>query len=90
MTERFGLHDRYSATGTPRPDPKTVCLGPCEGMGCVPVTLKRRKRAGDRWYDKLVEAYHQSLEDGKEPDEVGYIFVTCPACNGSRLREKKK
>src|SRR5260221_6210432 len=28
--------DRYSATGTPYPDPETMCEGPCEGMGCVP------------------------------------------------------
>ncbi len=28
--------DRYSATGTPYPDPETMCEGPCEGMGCYP------------------------------------------------------
>ncbi len=28
--------DRYSATGTPRPNPRTVCKGRCEGMGCYP------------------------------------------------------
>lgn len=28
--------DRYSATGRARPDPETVCLGHCEGMGFFP------------------------------------------------------
>jgi hypothetical protein len=28
--------DRYSATGTPYPDPETMCQGQCEGMGCYP------------------------------------------------------
>lgn len=30
------IHDRYSAVGKPRPDPHTVCKGPCEGMGFYP------------------------------------------------------
>ena len=33
----FQFSDRYSATGTPYPDPETVCRGQCEGMGVVPV-----------------------------------------------------
>lgn len=28
--------DRYEATGTPYPDPDTMCQGQCEGMGCYP------------------------------------------------------
>lgn len=35
------FHDRYSATGRPRPDPKTVCRGRCEGMGCFPSNKKK-------------------------------------------------
>lgn len=35
--------DRYSATGTPRPDPKTVCKGKCEGMGFYPDMTRARK-----------------------------------------------
>lgn len=38
---QFVFADRYSATGRERPNPDTVCLGKCEGMGCYPV-LKRR------------------------------------------------
>lgn len=42
MTKKnvFIVHDRYSATGTPRPDPATVCLGHCEGMGFYPTDRK--------------------------------------------------
>lgn len=32
--------DRYSAMGIPRPDPETVCQGPCEGTGYVPVCMR--------------------------------------------------
>lgn len=60
--------DRYSATGTPRPDPTTVCLGPCEGMGYFP------SNDPAEWPADAV------------PDEIGYVFVTCPDCKGSRLR----
>ena len=28
--------DRYKAAGLAYPDPKTVCKGPCEGMGIYP------------------------------------------------------
>lgn len=36
------IHDRYSATGRPRPDPKTVCKGHCEGMGFYPDMQKAK------------------------------------------------
>jgi hypothetical protein len=36
------VHDRYSATGRPRPDPRTVCKGRCEGMGFYPDMVKAR------------------------------------------------
>ncbi len=36
------IHDRYTATGRPRPDPKTVCKGRCEGMGFYPDMQKAR------------------------------------------------
>ena len=35
-TVKLVFVDRYSATGKPYPDPKTVCKGKCEGMGCYP------------------------------------------------------
>ena len=37
MNEPIEIVDRYSATGTPYPDPDTMCIGQCEGMGAVPV-----------------------------------------------------
>lgn len=37
----FVFHDRYSATGRSRPNPATVCKGPCEGMGIFPVPSQR-------------------------------------------------
>lgn len=43
MASEFVFVDRYSATGTPYPEPDTVCLGQCEGMGCVPIADPERK-----------------------------------------------
>jgi hypothetical protein len=63
------VHDRYSATGTPRPDPKTMCQR-CEGMGCYP-TKDRSK-----W------------PPGAKPDEIGYVFVVCEECEGTRLNAR--
>jgi len=62
------FHDRYSATGKPRPNHKTVCLGRCEGMGCFPSNKK------------------EDWPPGAVPDEIGYVFVKCTACNGTGLR----
>lgn len=41
MENTYEFVDRYSATGRPYPNPETVCLGYCEGMGCVPVNKPR-------------------------------------------------
>ena len=75
---RIIVSDRYSALGIPRPDPKTMCLGPCEGTGFVPVHADET--------DPQLRAAWQVLED-KEHDPEGWHFVTCPICKGSRLRK---
>lgn len=33
--------DRYQALGIPYPDPKTMCKGPCEGVGVYPEPRQR-------------------------------------------------
>lgn len=40
----FVFVDRYSAVGIPRPDPKTVCKGKCEGMGVYPDMKTAREK----------------------------------------------
>jgi hypothetical protein len=93
VSEPIEFVDRYSATGTPRPDPATICEGHCEGMGCVPIYDKR----GD---PKASDPGHASLEseveprfvklweeaEAREPTDDGWHFVVCPDCNGTRLR----
>lgn len=70
--------DRYSATGTPRPDVDTMCQGPCEGMGCVPIHADEE--------DEAYRALWLAAEE-KSPSDDGYHFITCQTCKGSRLRE---
>lgn len=72
------VSDRYSATGTPRPDVETMCQGPCEGMGCVPVKADH----DDAGYRALWVAAEEKL-----PSDDGYHFVTCQSCKGTRLRD---
>lgn len=73
--------DRYSATGTPRPERETVCRGQCEGMGVVPVAPDDMSQPWRRlWLEK---------EKKNGPSEDGYHFVTCPTCGGSGRRDKK-
>lgn len=71
-------HDRYSALGIPHPDPATVCLGPCEGTGIVPIeTFSDAQRMGARW----VQAWELSTDD----DPV-WKFVRCVDCLGTGKR----
>lgn len=68
--------DRYKAMGIPYPDPDTMCLGPCEGTGYVPVN-----REDD---NPIYNALWQKAEKEKPTDD-GWHFVTCPMCSGTRL-----
>lgn len=90
------IHDRYSATGTPYPDPATAC-NRCEAMGCYPlydaravagVALRRtlvtpaEKLTGE---DKtLWEAAHADAGDHVCD---GWHVVKCPDCQGTRKKE---
>lgn len=78
---KIEISDRYSATGTPRPDPQTMCPGPCEGMGCVPV----RADNADEAYRALWVAAEEKL-----PADDGWHFATCQTCHGTRLRAPVK
>lgn len=78
LDENVQFVDRYSALGIPRPDPNTMCQGPCEGVGLVPV------RNGDD--DPELRRRWEEAEE-KNPADDGWHFVVCPVCEGSRLRE---
>lgn len=89
----FVCVDRYSALGIPSPDPATMCHGQCEGTGVVPVYLERGdKKAHEPDALHFVEPERDpelirrwlALET-ERPTEDGWHFVTCPACEGTRL-----
>jgi len=68
--------DRYNGR---YPDPETVCLGPCDGMGCFPLSRNDRNPQ----YKKLWE----EAEENK-PSEDGWHFVKCPDCKGTGKRNE--
>jgi hypothetical protein len=92
MGEPIEISDRYSATGIPRPDPGTVCLGDCEGMGCVPVFVRIGKAPDgsaaliteSETDPELVRRWQEA--EAKKPSDDGWHFVVCPACEGTRVR----
>lgn len=67
------VHDRYSALGIKRPDPKTVCKGHCEGVGFYPIPCAELARC-------------PKPDAHKAPDWDGWHFVKCEKCNGTGLR----
>lgn len=89
MSEPFEFVDRYSATGTPYPDPETICPGQCEGMGCVPVYMETG-RAPDGQAVLITEdpelICRWQAAEAKCPSDDGWHFVICPVCEGTRLR----
>ena len=76
--------DRYKATGTPYPDPETMCKGQCDGMGWVPVHKDDPNDDDGNWNDLWLEA------EKKTPTDDGYHFVICPTCNGTRMDNNKR
>lgn len=82
--------DRYEALGIPHPDPETMCLGFCEGTGCIPVKMGKNggrdglATVGDETAPELVALWHQAEAVKSSPD--GWHFVKCPECKGTGKR----
>lgn len=79
MTE-IEFTNRYDALDMEMPHPDTVCLGPCEGTGYVPVNkgekdpeLKRRWEDMERRFPNKSDTWH---------------FVRCPVCEGTGKRRQ--
>ena len=71
--------DRYLALGIPYPDVETMCEGPCEGTGWVPI----KDGEQDVRYKAAWDATHAAVHD--EPCD-GWHFVKCLDCSGSGKR----
>lgn len=83
--------DRYSVLGIPRPDPKTVCMGRCEGTGVVPVPPppERKGERGSLRMKPETDRRFRKLWDEAEavkPSDDGWHFVKCPDCKGTGRR----
>lgn len=77
INENIKFIDRYTALGIDHPDVETMCQGPCEGTGIVPVQ-------GDDDDPELLRRWRAM--ESENPADDGWHFVVCPACEGSRLR----
>lgn len=69
--------DRYDLLGIPRPDPETVCLGPCEGTGIIPLMRESLPKYRAEW----------DMAEAKEPTDDGYHFLKCHDCGGTGRRD---
>lgn len=82
--ENIEFVDRYSATGTPRPDENSC--GWCEGMGVSPTqTATLNAEAVGARNGRLI-IIGQKNDDDTPCEEDGYVFVRCPECFGTRKK----
>ena len=72
------FENRYTAMGIPLPDPETMCRGRCEGTGVIPIYKDEQ--------DEHLKSLWLKAEEA-EPTDDGYHFITCPDCNGTRLKQ---
>lgn len=74
--------DRYTATGTPYPNPWTTCKGHCEGMGLYPEQFEAWERSGPR-PPGLIPQKDESGRWEPFPPSDGFVWVRCPECGGT-------
>ena len=88
MSNTFEFTDRYKATGTPYPNPETMCEGPCEGMGIYPHKLGDEDETPQE--RELWQAAHDALNSHDESGCDGWHFIKCSTCNGTGKRIVKE
>jgi len=69
-----------SYANIPPPDPKTVCLGRCNGTGVVSLSFHETDPKWKKMWDEA---------GGWGATKDGWHFVKCPDCNGSGKRDVK-
>ena len=73
-----GWKDRYNER---YPNPETICLGPCDGMGCFPVNRNNKKADYKRLWDEA---------EKEKPSDDGWHIVRCPDCEGTGKNKNGK
>ena len=81
--------DRYKALGIRDPDPETVCKGPCEGTGIVPI---HRDEKNYPYYLAWNVAHRECGKSWWSEPCDGWHFVRCRTCGGTGKKhdEEKK
>lgn len=77
MGDVLNFRDRY---GGKYPDPETICLGPCDGMGCFPVNRNNRNPEYAALWDEAEK--ENSTDDG-------WHIVRCPDCKGTGKKKNE-
>lgn len=74
-------NDRY---GGKWPDPKTVCDGPCEGMGTWPAYSRAHDTLNSVDRCTPIDDDHDAIVAvGATPGDDGWAFLTCSTCGGT-------
>jgi len=66
---------------------EAVCLGQCEGRGYYPIQKNELNKEACEAKGGRLLIVGQKGKDGKPSNEDNYVFVKCPDCCGSRLKE---
>lgn len=82
------IEDRYSATGTPRPDENSC--HECDAMGLFPVKVEEIDQLAVDSPDGRVLVIGQKKEDGEPVSFDGWLIVQCPTCKGTRKKPEAK
>ena len=78
------FEDRYSATGTPRPDGNSC--NECDGMGLFPAEASNLNELACNSEGGVITIIGQKDEEGQPMPDDGWLFVRCPVCKGSRKK----
>lgn len=85
MDKKIEFTDRYSALGIEPPTPETCCAGDCEGIGRVPVFMKKDLDLKVFCADETDKAFIDLWNEAEKanPTDDGWHFVKCPDCEGT-------
>jgi hypothetical protein len=78
------FEDRYSATGTPRPDENSC--NECDAMGLYPIKAENLNEEACKTENKRLIIVGQVDSNAEPMEDDGWLIVECPVCKGTRKK----